>query len=63
MLISGIWNALAIFIPIHFDWSPETIALVVTIGNLVIQWIALETNQNHERERSRRASPSERRRN
>ena len=49
MLISGVWTSLSAYIPIHFHWAPETIVLLITIGNLVIQWIALETSQNHKK--------------
>jgi hypothetical protein len=43
MMITVIWNAIAIYIPIHFHWSSETIILIVTVGNAVIQWLSLET--------------------
>lgn len=49
MLIIGIWNALTSFIPMHYHWSPESIALLITVGNLVIVWLALETNNDHEK--------------
>lgn len=47
MLISGIWNATAVYIPLHFSFAPETIIFIVTIGNLVIGWVALETQEEH----------------
>lgn len=50
MFISGIWNALAVFIPLHFQWSPESIVLILTIGNLVIQWLSMETQDEHDKE-------------
>jgi hypothetical protein len=29
----------------HYALAPETVALIVTIGNAVIGWIALEASQ------------------
>lgn len=50
MLISSIWTAVSIYIPMHFAWSAETVALLVTMGNAVITWIALETDNAHKKE-------------
>ena len=49
MLISGIWTAVSVYIPSHFSWQADSIALLVTVGNLVIAYIALETNNTKEK--------------
>ena len=49
MLISGVWTAVVVYIPSHFNWQADSIALLVTVGNAVIAWLALETNQNHKK--------------
>jgi hypothetical protein len=49
MLISGVWTAVSVYIPSHFAWQADSVALLVTVGNLVIAWLALETTQNHKK--------------
>jgi hypothetical protein len=51
LLITVIWNAVSVFIPSHYNLSPETITLIVTVGNAVITYLATETNSTHEKEK------------
>ena len=46
LLIVTIWNALAVYIPIHFDFATETVILIVGIGNAVIVWLGTESGHS-----------------
>lgn len=43
ILAVTVWNALATFIPLHYHLAPETIVLLITVGNAVIAWLSTET--------------------
>lgn len=49
MLISGIWTAMTVYIPSHFNWQADTITLLVTVGNLVIAYLAVGTDSTKEK--------------
>jgi hypothetical protein len=42
LLIVGVWNAVSLFVSHRVNLDPEIVALVVTIGNLIIGWLGLE---------------------
>lgn len=46
ILIVGVWNALSLFVSNRIGGDPELTLLVVTIGNLVIGWIGLESGNS-----------------
>ena len=52
MLIAGIWSAVASYVTTSVHWSAALITITITVGNLVIAWLALETNANHVAETS-----------
>lgn len=43
VMLVTIWNAIAVFIPLHFHWSIETVVLIITVGNAIIAWVGTNT--------------------
>lgn len=45
MLAVTVWNGLASYIPLHFHFAPETVALILVVGNAVITYLSTESDQ------------------
>lgn len=43
LTITGIWNAVSSFVTIYYHLPSEVIVLIVTVGNLIIGWLGVES--------------------
>lgn len=43
LTLMGIWNASSVYVTVHFGLAVETVVFIVTVGNLVISWLGVES--------------------
>jgi predicted tellurium resistance membrane protein TerC len=48
IMIAGVWTAISTFATSYFALNPLVQTVIVTVGNLIIAWVGVETHPDSE---------------